>query len=223
MRIALISDIHANLPAFEAVLKDMTAVDLVLCAGDIVGYYPDANEVCSLLRQCGAKVIRGNHDAYVLSRLHPNAARVDAYRTAWTQQILSSDNYQWLDSLPVDLTFRFDEYSVWVRHASPWDEESYLYRDSPQLATIDLKRGEILVAGHTHHSMQVVCSDGVLINPGSVGQPRDWNPMSSYAIFDSESGSVEFRRVCYDVAGLQRRLSNLGWDPGMIGILGRTR
>lgn len=223
MRIGLISDIHANLPALQAVLSELGQIDVLLCAGDVVGYYADVNEVCDKLRECGASVIRGNHDAYVLGLLQPDLERVEAYRTAWTKRILTAENRQWLASLPVELVLRSHGCTVRVRHASPWDEESYLYKDSPRLRDIALARDEVLVLGHTHHPMRLVCGKGLVINPGSVGQPRDWSPRASFAILNTESGNVEFRRVSYEVTSLQQRLTELGWDSSMISILSRTR
>ncbi len=223
MRIGLISDVHSNLSALEAVLADMGNVDVLICAGDVVGYYADPNEVCELLRQKGAWTIRGNHDAYVLGILAPEPEHADAYRTDWTRQMLGPENRSWLASLPIELSFRWNGNAVRIRHASPWDEETYLYKDSPRLNDIVLAEDEILILGHTHHPMESICGNGKLVNPGSVGQPRDWRPSASYAILDEGSGAVEFRRVAYDVKALQCRLEANGWPKAMIDILSRCR
>lgn len=223
MRIGLISDVHANLPALEAVLAGMPANDLIICAGDIVGYYADVNEVCERVRQLGAHTIRGNHDAYVTGKMEPKAESRLAYRTDWTREQLTPTNLDWLDSLPAELVFRWGGTTVRVRHASPWDEETYLYPDSPRLNDVQVPANELWIIGHTHRPMQRRCGEGWLINPGSVGQPRDWNPMASYAVLNTETGNVEFHRVCYDVAGLQARLAAQGWDRKMLEVLSRTR
>ena len=222
MKVALIADIHANLPALTAVLNDMPNVDSIVCVGDVVGYYADPNEVCDLLQQRRIPSIRGNHDAYVLGTLNPHPERVTAYRTEWTRQVLAPENTTWLQSLPASLEFRWDKLTVRLRHATPWDEEGYLYPDSPKLNEIQLGAKEFLVLGHTHRPMLRRCGEAFVLNPGSVGQPRDYNPMASYAILDCGSGNVDFRRVAYDVAGLQRRLRELGWDAATIAILSRT-
>ena len=101
MKIGLLSDIHGNLPALRAVLNDMPSVELLICSGDIVGYYADPDEVCSLLKERGVLSIRGNHDAYVIGELHPCPDKSEAYRTAWTRLHLSQESIHWLKSLPL--------------------------------------------------------------------------------------------------------------------------
>lgn len=221
MKIAIVSDIHGNLPALQAVLDDMPAVDVLVCCGDVVGYYPDVNEVCTQLRETNAFVIRGNHDAYVIGELYPNPTKSMAYRVDWTRSQLSDFNLRWLRVLPLELRFRWGNLSLIVRHASPWDEETYVYADSPCLAKIALNKEEILVLGHTHHPMLVQAGKGMLINPGSVGQPRDWNPQASYVILETVTKSAEIRRVAYNVCAFQKRLESLGWDRTTIEILSR--
>ena len=221
MRVALLSDIHANLPAFHAVLDDLPQVDSVVCLGDVVGYYADPNEVCDLLIKRQIVTIRGNHDAYVLGELTPRANRDAAYRTSWTREILTPKNVTWLRSLPTGMHFRWGRFDVQLRHATPWDEEGYLYPDS-DLNQITLAPDQLLAVGHTHWPMLRQCGQGLVLNPGSVGQPRDCNPKAAYAILDADSGSVDFRRVTYDVGDLQRRLQQIGWDPDSVAVLSRT-
>lgn len=223
MRIGLIADIHSNLAALNAVLAQIENVDKLICAGDMVGYYHRPNEVCALIRQRCAIVVGGNHDAYVTGLLEPDRARRDAYRTDWTRANLAPDNLKWLADLPHEQTLEIDGISIQVRHASPWDRETYLYQDSPRLADINLSKDHILVVGHTHHPMKVACGHGLLVNPGSVGQPRDWNPAASYAILDSVTGDIVFNRAEYDVAAMQNELKSLLWPEPVINILSRVR
>lgn len=222
MRVALLADIHANLPALNAILNDMPRVDHIVCLGDVIGYYADPNEVCGVLRERQIPTIRGNHDAYAIGTLSPNPTRVAAYRTVWTRETLRRENLEWLRSLPTKMDFHFGNLQVQVRHATPWDEESYLYPDSDRLTEIHLREHQVLALGHTHWPMLRQCGQGFVVNPGSVGQPRDCNPAAAYAILDCDSGAVEFRRASYDVAGLQQRLRSLEWDPATIAILSRT-
>jgi len=223
MKVGLISDIHGNLPALDAVLGVLEDVDVLVCAGDVVGYYADPNEVCARLRDNGVWAIRGNHDAYVLGIMEPDPEKRLAYRTDWTRAALMPENLAWLATLPVSLVFDWNGKKVTVFHASPWDETTYLYADAPETAQLSLGSDELLVVGHTHHPVCLPSGQGRLVNPGSVGQPRDWNPEACCAVLDVDSGEVEFRRARYDVAGLQTRLEEAGWDPGMISILSRTR
>ena len=116
MKVAVLSDIHANLPALQAVLGDLPLVDARVVCGDLVGYYPDADPVCDLLRTLDAHVIRGNHDAYVIGALSLASESAAAYKTAWTQANLSAANLSWLEGLPVELNFAWDGLKVTVRH-----------------------------------------------------------------------------------------------------------
>lgn len=223
VRIGCLADVHGNLPALQAVLGTMPVVDALVCAGDLVGYYADVNEVCAMLRQAGAHVIRGNHDAYVIGELVPDADRRAAYRTDWTRERLSPENRAWLAVLPVELRFRYGTTELVVRHASPWDEETYLYPDSPRLPEIDLQAGEIRLFGHTHHSLWRQCGLGWVLNPGSVGQPRDYNPEPAFAVLDTETQRATLHRAAYDVTSYQRRLRNMGWDEAVVAMLSRKR
>lgn len=223
MKAAVLSDIHGNLPALQAVLDDFPPIDVCICCGDVVGYYPDAEAVCNILKDQNTFLVRGNHDAYVTGGMFPKMEKANAYKVAWTRKNLSKKNLMWLASLPVEMIFFWDEVKIILRHASPWDEETYLYPDSKRLTDINLKKDEFLFLGHTHHPMWIKAGDGMILNPGSVGQPRDWNPLASYAIFDSTTKSVEIRRVQYNVSEYQNRLKELGWENSVVEILGRQK
>jgi predicted phosphodiesterase len=222
MRLGVISDIHGNLPALEAVLEAMPSVDLLLCAGDLVGYYPDVNEVCDRMRQSGAAIIRGNHDAYVTGELRPDPSRALAYRTEWTRQCLTAKNHAWLAALPVELRFSFGAAGIRMRHASPWDEETYLYKDSPKLKSIHPGAGEFVISGHTHIPLCLRMDQGFWINPGSVGQPRDFDPRASFSTIDTVTEAVEIIRCSYPVEAYQDRLREMNWDAKMVQILSRN-
>jgi putative phosphoesterase len=223
MRLALISDIHANLDALQAVLEDVPPVDHIVCCGDLVEYYDRPNEVCALIRSRNIPCIRGNHDAYVIGALPPGDANRAAYRTDWTRETLDASHRLWLAELPTEMRFEQDGRQLWVRHASPWDEETYLYADADAaLSRLRLASREILAVGHTHRPLHLKAGDGWLLNPGSVGQPRDYDPRASYAVLDLGTGGVEHRRAGYDVAAMQARLEQQDWDANVVGILSRT-
>lgn len=223
MKVAVLSDIHGNLPALEAVLNDFPLVNACICCGDLVGYYPDAEEVCNILRELTTFIIRGNHDAYVSGALFPALEKKDTYKTEWTRANLSEKNLSWLVALPVEMNFSWDGSRILMRHASPWDEDTYLFPNSIRLSEIHLGENEFLFLGHTHRPMWIQAGNGMILNPGSVGQPRDWNPLASYAIFDTASRSVEMRRVKYNVSAFQNRLQVLGWEDSAIDILSRRK
>lgn len=223
MIIAVLSDIHGNAPALEAVLADLPSVDAVVSCGDAVGYYPDAPAVVDRLRSLRVAMVRGNHELMVCGLKPVPPERAAAYRAEWTRAALSPRQLRWLRTLPATLEFERDGLSICIRHASPWDEETYLYPDSPALKEIDLPANHCLLLGHTHYPMQVCCGNGWLANPGSVGQPRDWNPQAAYALLDTATGRWEQRRVSYDHGAYQHRLEALGWEPRTVALLGRRR
>jgi predicted phosphodiesterase len=102
------------------------------------------------------------------------------------------------------------------------ERRGYLYEDSPLIHDIKLEQNEIVIIGHTHCPMSIRCGGGFIINLGSVGQPRDWNPAASYAVFDSKTGEVKFFRVSYNIESLQQKLLSLGWDENITGRLSRA-
>ncbi len=223
MRIGCFADIHSNLPALQAVLGSMPKVDMLVCAGDVVGYYRDPNEVCQIIRETGVHVVRGNHDAYVTGDLIPNRERQPLYRSEWTRRQLTDRNFNWLRCLPVELRFRYGSTTLIIRHASPWDEETYLYTNSSQLLQIELTEKVLAVFGHTHHPLWKQVDRGWILNPGSVGQPRDYDPDPSFAIIDTAALKATFFRARYDVVGYQAKLLNDGWDADTVSILSRER
>lgn len=223
MIVAVLADIHGNGPALRAVLDHLPSVDLIVCAGDAVGYYPDAAEVVDRLRALAVPMVRGNHELMVCGRRDIPPERATAYRSEWTRHALSAEQLRWLDALPPTLEFAWDDLRVRVRHASPWDEETYVYPDSPRLPTIELHASEWLILGHTHYPMLARGTQGWVANPGSVGQPRDWNPRAAYALLDTARGEWRQVRVDYDVAAYQRRLESLSWDAQPIAVLSRVR
>lgn len=219
MKVGILSDIHGNYPALKAVIDDLPQLDQIICCGDLVGYYPDVNEVCSLIRDLNIWVIRGNHDAYLTGAIRVPDKIPPIVNLKWTREVISNSNFNWLQSLPNEIQIIWDNKKITIRHASPWDEETYLYRDSSSLDKIDLKSGEILIVGHTHYPMYENVAKGFIINPGSVGQPRDRNPLSSYAIYHTELEKIEFKRVAYPIEDFKRRLNDLGWSERLINKL----
>ena len=117
MKIGLLADIHANRPALMAVLNDAPLVDRWLCLGDLVGYYADVNEVCEIVHDLGALVVRGNHDGYVTGQLEPNPAKKDLYRTDWTRAHLDPQWLVWIRQLPVEINLHEAGKRLRARHA----------------------------------------------------------------------------------------------------------
>ena len=222
----IISDIHANIFALEAVMNDIPKDAIILCAGDIVGYYSEPNEVCDLLRDRNVECIKGNHDSYVLGLLPFNLNNDEKYRVELTQQLLTPKNKDWLLSLPEHRVLNFDsegqQVIIHLNHGSLHSSEHYLYPD----ANINFDEPDIYtlyIFGHTHHPMVKKFNNHVVLNPGSVGQPRDWNPGASYASFSPFSREVRLHRVEYDLIKYQEILSKNNISKDMINILSRKK
>jgi predicted phosphodiesterase len=224
MRLAVLSDIHANLVALDAVLEDLStqaAVDESWVCGDIVGYGPQPNEVIDRLRQHDARAVMGNHDGAAVGLVDVtwfNEAAAAAI--AWTAGVLTADSREYLAALPE----RRAEGELTAVHGSPRDP-IWEYIVSAEVARANLAAfaTRICLFGHTHYPVLYAATDEavtrvatsaggqtslpgarLMLNPGSVGQPRDGNRASSYAVLDLDAGSVEFRRVDYDIARTQQ-------------------
>lgn len=220
MKIAIFSDIHSNLQAFEAVMGDMEKVkpDAMHCLGDIVGYAADPAACLARIRALGCPCILGNHDEAVVSRADPsetmNETAVAGIRLSRKQ--LAPDDVAWLEGLP----FSQKSKQAVFTHASLSEEEPWLYVIDQYDAEIHFgaQRSRVCFCGHTHrpgiwaeHSdgwiafrkgegeIQLPRDGKVLVNAGSVGQPRDGDRRACYAVFDAERKTVEFRRVEYDI------------------------
>ncbi len=229
MRYLIISDIHSNLAAFEAVLKDAKGLyDKVWCLGDMVGYGPDPNECVELLLTLDHICLAGNHDWAVLDKLDIDDFHEDARITSlWNREQLNSQVFEYLDNLPVAL-IKEDVFTL--VHASPrhpiWE-----YVMSPKIAKANFKHFNTpyCFVGHTHVPIvfkedpeattfcEVVTpkfNNGLIpldkqrsiINPGSVGQPRDDDPRAAYGILDVESNTFEYRRIAYPVEVTQEKM-----------------
>ncbi|MCI0714002.1 MAG: metallophosphatase family protein [Chloroflexi bacterium] len=236
MRILVISDIHANLVAFETVLKDAQGDwDYVWCLGDVVGYGPDPNECCDLLKTLPHLCLAGNHDWAALGRLDIRTFNVDARKAVnWTQETLTEENIAYLSALPT--TFVLGNYTL--AHGSP-REPVWEYILDPLIAALNFPHFETdyCLVGHTHtpiifelttdegdtSSMQPKYREAknlnghrLIINPGSVGQPRDSNPDAAYAVLDVEAGVFEHRRIPYPIQVTQERMRNHGMPERLV-------
>ncbi|MFQ3536707.1 MAG: metallophosphoesterase family protein [Aggregatilineales bacterium] len=226
MRILIISDIHANLAAFESVLEDAKGDwDYVWCLGDVVGYGPDPNECCELLKTLPHLCLAGNHDWAALGRLDIRTFNADARKVVlWTQETLKPENIAYLDALPT--TFVLGQYTL--AHGSP-REPVWEYILDPLVAALNFPHFETpyCFVGHTHTPViyKLMSERGdtdaqvpvyrqpaqlnghrLIVNPGSVGQPRDSNPNAAYAVLEVEKNILEYRRVPYPVKVTQEKM-----------------
>ena len=209
MKLALLSDIHGNHHALRAVLNAVRQqhVDTLLIAGDFVGYYFWPVEVFSLLKEWDIVAIRGNHDRMLEDIVNDKSLRLKLYEkygsgldVAFEQ--LDSKSIEWLTHLPDSIEYETKDGNVLLCHGSPWDRDEYIYPDSSDLS---LKRYENLnvkwvIQGHTHYPMYLKIGNIVLINPGSVGQPRNSQPGAHWATLDTDSGIVKHFCEKYDLS-----------------------
>jgi len=221
MLVAIVSDIHGNRHALEAVLADVASTDAreLWCLGDVVGYGADPNDCCALIRENAAVCLAGNHDLAVTGTIPLDEFSHGAALAArWTQEVLADDHVEWLRSLSP----QGDEEGVGLYHASPRDP-IWEYVLSTLLAELclDVAEERVCLVGHSHVALSFVRPEGEaatgdtrragdaldmshgewLINPGSVGQPRDGDPRAAWLLLDTGSWSAEWRRTPYDIAG----------------------
>ncbi len=200
MRVGLISDIHGNLPALRAVLDALRDADAIFCAGDITGYFESPNEVIAELRERGVEMIAGNHDVYL--RNPPASANAILRRSLdMTRSLITRENLDFLSTLPCEKRFALDGLRIAMYHGSPWNpQEQYIYPDFgnwERFAEID---ADVVVLGHTHRPILRQIGSVALVNPGSVGQPRDGDPRPSYAVLETPSGRIELARAAHAAA-----------------------
>jgi predicted phosphodiesterase len=230
MRLLVLSDLHANLTALEAALAAVEARwDRVVCLGDVVGYGPDPNEVASRIRELGGMVIRGNHDKAVAQLMDTEDFNpVAKAAVQWTRAQLSNENMDWLAALPQGPV---EAEGVVLVHGAFQDEDEYVFTPAQALEGLLDSTKKITFYGHTHHqggfsyldsrlevlqlhprngesmsALRVEDTKKYLLNPGSIGQPRDGDARAGFAIGDLANGVVEFWRVPYDVEKVQERM-----------------
>ena len=214
--LALISDIHGNLPALEAVLSSINRehVDTVICLGDIVGYGARPNECIERLRGENIPCILGNHDASAIGRLSPAMMNSHA-RTAsvWTIEQLTPDNKDYLADLPLTMDFQ----SIFCVHSSPNEPEQwhYIFNLADAAAAFRCFSQIVCFSGHTHFpTIFTNPTDGRrLINVGSVGQPRDRDPRACYGLYDASTVNFHWVRVEYPIAESARHIIDAGLPP----------
>lgn len=230
MRSIIVSDIHSNLEALQSVLKDAEqrgGFDEIWSLGDLVGYGPDPVECIDLIRQYETRSVAGNHDLAAIGRLSVEAFNVyAAAAAAWTTTQLSSEHLDYLGGLPL----KIETEGFTAVHGSPRDPV-WEYVVSPASATGSFHHFDTprCLVGHSH--IPFICrpkdssavflefpnnkpvslgSDRLIVNPGGVGQPRDGDPRSSYAIYQSNDGVVTHHRVEYDITTTQEKMQARG-------------
>jgi predicted phosphodiesterase len=248
MRYLILSDVHSNLEALEAVLKAAAAhkYDAVLVLGDLVGYGADPNAVVDRIRGLKpAAIVRGNHDKVASGLDNADDFNPMAKAAAhWTSAALSPDTFEYLRALPAGP--QIVDSLIEIAHGSPLDEDLYVVADFDATRSIAVSRRQVCFFGHTHVALSaktdaqqrleisapqghpefetVLDADSkYLINPGSVGQPRDGDSRAAYAIADTGRKHVTLCRVAYPIETAQRKILDAGLPPMLAYRLGMGR
>lgn len=236
MRVLVLSDIHSNLAAFEAVLNDAGSYDEIWCLGDVIGYGPQPNECIERLEPLPHVCVAGNHDWAAVGKLNISAFNPYALQACvWTGRQLKPRNRQFIERLPERLV----QGHFTIVHGSP-RQPIWEYITDPWLAAANFPHFDTLycLVGHTHKPVmyrydrtegsceewplpalgepESIPEGRLLINPGGVGQPRDGDPRASYVLLDLEQKTVEFRRVEYPVEETQRLMSAVGLPEPLV-------
>jgi len=220
MKIGVISDIHGNLPALEAVLGDLANrnVDRLYCLGDLVGYAPFANEVVDRIRTAHIPTIIGNYDDGTgfdrdecgCAYREPEDQRLGDQSFAWTKAHVTPDNKAFLRSLVKEIRFEADGKRLLLVHGSPRKINEYLFEDRPISSFQRLAASadaDVIVFGHTHKPYTKLVDNVLFVNAGSVGKPKDGDWRACYAILQPDAPEpVQFVRVDYDLATVTKAI-----------------
>lgn len=225
VRVAIITDIHANLPALEAALAaiDAIGVDALYCGGDLVGYGPHPNEVCGLVEQRGIPTIYGNYD-YAIGRelddcgcayVTPEDRALGQRSVEWTLAHTGERAKTFMRGLPFDLRFEMGDRRVRLVHGSPRKVNEYLFEDKPASLYERLAASaecDVLVFGHTHKPWIREHGGVLFVNCGSVGKPKDGDPRAAFALLELVEGGVRasIERVPYDADAVAAQVAAAG-------------
>jgi len=239
VRYLILSDIHANIDALEAVLAAASGWDRVLVLGDLVGYGGAPNAVIDRVRVLEPlAIIRGNHDKAACGLDDgANFNQVARFAAAWTNQQLTADNREYLRQLPQGPTEIDDR--LQICHGAPFDEDHYIFDAADAQHALESASRQVCIFGHTHlpvvftatasalgadvpdddsKTLSIQNGTRYLVNPGSVGQPRDGDARAAFAIYEA-GGRMEFARVEYNVAAAQRRIAQAGLPQSLANRL----
>lgn len=243
MRLLVLSDIHANIDALDAVLAaaPRSTWDRLIVLGDFVGYGAAPNGVLDRVRLLDPlAVIRGNHDKAACGIDDGSSFnQIARYAAAWTGDALTPENRTYLRALPMGPVLVGDDLEIC--HGSPFDEDHYIFDSGDALQALEVTRRPLCLFGHTHlpvlfakstETLDLVVPEGndpdtvvllpgvrYLVNPGSVGQPRDGDPRAGFATYDSDTRTLQLRRAAYPVDAAQRRIIAAGLPASLANRL----
>ncbi len=222
MKFAVIGDIHGNVYALESVLKDIyiKEVDFIISTGDLVGYFPNPNEVIALMKEFNVLVVQGNHDKYIgesdkitdeqLASMSEEE-RMCKSSSTFINWVLTDENRKYLKNLPKNLKLSLDNKEMIVVHGSPFDISEYMHDDDELLSSFASKiEQDIIISGHTHLPYVKNILNKTFINSGSVGKPKNGNPNSTYLLVSVEKDQIncEIQEVSYDFSQLVKDIKD---------------
>lgn len=217
MLLGMIADVHSNLLALEAVLAELGRLgpERVLCAGDLVGYNAFPNEVIGLFREHRVESILGNHDRAVLTGITEDMSENAARAVEWTRERITEASRAYLEKLPRRLELSVGGRKLLVVHGSPRDDDEYVLPLPEDLWPFGDVGADVLIMAHTHvqWTARFDRPDILVMNPGSVGQPRDMDPRAAFATLDTGDMAVKLHRAEYDIAGTARSVVAGGLPP----------
>jgi len=201
MLVGIISDIHANLPALEAVMDELKALrpDKIFCAGDIVGYNPFPNEVIEIVMNEGIHSIIGNHDLATLTGDVSWFTETAMRSLLWTRDVITDASIGYLLMLKTREELKFGKCRTLMVHGSPRDDDEYVPAMKEKYWPFKDLDFDMLIMGHTHQPWTDRFGKLIVLNPGSVGQPRDKDPRAAFATLDTVSLEVKLHRVKWDI------------------------
>ncbi len=224
-RVAVITDIHGNLPALESALEriEQLGIERAYCGGDLVGYGPHPNEVCALLEERGIATIYGNYD-YAIARdledcgcayVTQHDRELGQQSVDWTVAHTDQRSKDYMRDLPFDLRFAVGETEVHLVHGSPRKVNEYLFEDKPARLYERLAAAEdagVLIFGHTHKPWIREYGGVLFVNCGSVGKPKDGDPRGAFAVLEAGASGIRVRieRVEYDAAAVAQEVAAAG-------------
>ncbi len=214
-RIGVIADPHANLEAFKTVLEDMPDVDRIICAGDLVGFGPEPNEVIEIVKSKDVLSVLGNHDNAVIENDTSSFDEETTKSIKWTREKLDDDNLNYLKKLSEKEQIIEEDFEIFITHGTPRKPlKEYLYPGTSNRALVKMTQEvntDIIILGHTHVPLKQMIQSKLILNPGAVGQPRDRNPKAGYILLELEEEiKSEQVRVSYDVEKTEKKIKDSG-------------
>lgn len=216
MKVAIISDLHANHEALKAISDDIAEADAVLCLGDLLGYYCQVNETMDWVREHVTHCVLGNHDHFVLHGCPEGVPPAVRFGIEFAAKTLKPDHAAWLGQLPQTWEGRLDDRAFLLVHGSPWDPlGDYLYEDNPRLAELARLDFDLIAFGQTHRFVHRCDGNHVHLNPGAVGQSRDRDTLACACavMFDTRTMKIERLIKKFDAHVLLRQAQAHGAGP----------